>query len=102
MKKIIASTLFLSLIACAPKTTEVVEDVEKVETTESLPVESERVAEGRKVYNEHCGKCHKLKDVPSFTQAQWKTIVPDMAKKSKLTLEQEAAVMNYVLEYAKK
>jgi cytochrome c5 len=100
MKKVISGSIFLLLIACSPKTSEVVE----VKTEEKIEVieESARVAEGRKVYNEYCGKCHKLKDVPSFTQAQWKTIVPDMAKKSKLTLEQESAVMNYVLEYAKK
>lgn len=79
------------LVACTPKTAEVVVKEETVE----FP--STDIAEGSKLYVENCGKCHKLKTVTDFSSEQWKKIVPNMAAKAKLDATAENQIMLYVL-----
>lgn len=94
MKKIsFFALLMVIMVACSPKTTEVIE-VEG-EAPDAFP--SSEVAEGSQLYNDNCGKCHKLKTVTDFTPEQWKTIVPDMAEKAKLDETQENKILQYVL-----
>ncbi|GAA4470402.1 hypothetical protein GCM10023093_31620 [Nemorincola caseinilytica] len=38
--------------------------------------------EGRELYKQHCGNCHGLKSPSSESEAEWKEIVPDMAKRA--------------------
>jgi mono/diheme cytochrome c family protein len=97
MKKIsFLAVLMVVMVSCSPKTTEIIEVVEVEETVpDAFP--SAEVAEGSQLYNDNCGKCHKLKTVTDFTPEQWKTIVPDMAAKAKLDETQENKIMQYVL-----
>jgi hypothetical protein len=87
----IAVGLVTILFSCAPKTVEVatVKEAPKFPTTE--------IAEGSTLYQENCGKCHKLKVVSNFSAVEWKSIVPRMAKKAKLDAASESKVMAYVL-----
>ncbi len=97
MNKIIVFGACISfLIACSPKTTEAPMKFEP--SKKSL---SESAMKGEKLYIEHCGKCHKLEPIHEFSEARWKRIVPDMAKKSKLNDEQESFILTYVLEELK-
>lgn len=87
------------MVACTPKTAEVIEvmEVEKnVEVNEDQAL-NEHIAEGSKLYSANCGKCHKLFDASEFSKDQWETIVPTMAKKAKLDAVAENKVLQYVL-----
>lgn len=37
--------------------------------------------QGKTLYQQHCGKCHSLKDPKELNEAQWNKIVPIMVKK---------------------
>ena len=80
--------------ACTPKTAEVVEVKETVAKSEFPTWE---IAEGSQLYNDNCGKCHKLKNVTDFTQENWKKIVPNMSQKSKLDATAENKILQFVL-----
>lgn len=95
MKKItfiVAS--IIALAACTPKTTEV---IVKTENTENKDFPSGEIAEGSSLYADNCGKCHELKNVNDYTDAQWKKIVPNMAAQAKLDATQENKIMQFVL-----
>ena len=79
------------LVACSPKTAEVVEKVEN----EEYPTAA--IGEGSALYAANCGKCHKLKTVTDYTAEQWQKIVPPMAQKAKLDATQQDKVLQYVL-----
>ncbi len=98
MKKInllIAFGTAITLIACAPKTAEVVKPIEKPAEKPSFP--TTEIAEGSTLYQENCGKCHKLKTVTNYSAEEWQKIVPRMAKKAKIDASAESKVLAYVL-----
>ncbi|WP_313806796.1 hypothetical protein [Flavobacterium sp.] len=51
---------------------------------------------GKKVYENNCGKCHKLFETNSFSKEEWKPIVIRMQKKAHISDEETAAVLEYV------
>ncbi len=51
---------------------------------------------GRHIYITTCAKCHSVEPVKNYSAAQWATIMPDMAQRSKLTPAQEHQVTTYV------
>lgn len=92
MKKIMFTLATGTLLfACTPKTAEVVE----VKEESGFP--TPEIAEGNKLYLDNCGKCHKLKTVTDYTEEQWNTILPKMAKMSKLDMVQEGKIREYIL-----
>ncbi|ASZ09938.1 hypothetical protein KTO58_26220 [Chitinophaga pendula] len=57
--------------------------------------------EGKSLFLEKCGKCHKYQ-LPEFRTAdKWTGIMERMAKKAKLTDTQKAAVTEFVKSNAK-
>lgn len=83
------------LTSCSPKTTATttVEPTEKALSTDAQ--------KGQALYNENCGKCHKLPLISSHSEEKWHKIVPPMAKKAKLDATQESLIMSYVNESLK-
>ena len=49
------------------------------------------------LYTNKCATCHSLKAPASEDEAGWRKIVPPMAKKAKLSAEEESQILNYVL-----
>lgn len=41
----------------------------------------EELNQGKAIFTQYCGQCHKLKKPESRTEEQWKTIVPRMVAK---------------------
>jgi hypothetical protein len=41
----------------------------------------EQLNQGKMLYEQHCNKCHGLKNPSSRSEEKWKSIVPDMSKK---------------------
>lgn len=54
------------------------------------------VAEGRRLYLTTCTKCHAAEPVRDYSEAEWATILPDMAEESHFSPAQTAAVAAYV------
>ena len=54
--------------------------------------------EGRHLYVEKCGGCHRLYDVDAFNDGEWKDHVQDMIREDlvKLTRAEHAAVVKYL------
>jgi len=53
--------------------------------------------QGRQIYVTTCTKCHSAEAIRPHPLVEWRAkIMPAMAKKSKITAQQEAAVMAYV------
>ncbi len=57
---------------------------------------SSDIAEGSSLFNNNCGKCHALPEIPKYSKEKWQKIVPSMAKESKLDNIQESKVMAFV------
>jgi cytochrome c5 len=53
--------------------------------------------QGKAIYESHCNKCHPYKVPQSRNEAKWDTIIPEMAKKSKLSSTEEDLVLKYVV-----
>jgi hypothetical protein len=52
---------------------------------------------GRKVFLDHCNKCHDYPDVTAFSEDKLGSVVPKMGKKAHLTQEETDQVLTFVL-----
>lgn len=106
--RIILAVAAMAVISCSPKV--VVQPTEPaappVLATEvvSAPAPEpaagpspESVAKGKELYNNNCGKCHKLFDTNAFNADEWEPILKRMQRKAKLTDEDMVFVHDYVL-----
>jgi cytochrome c5 len=57
--------------------------------------------EGKVLWQNSCGKCHKLPQPESYTVSKFDRVLPRMIKKAKLTDEQGAKVRAYLIANAK-
>ena len=54
------------------------------------------LAEGRRIFTGACTNCHTADPVEKYSPDQWRTIVADMAARTKLTPSREAAPLAYL------
>lgn len=54
------------------------------------------LAEAKNLYENSCGRCHKLYEAKKFTKEEWKPILTRMQKKAKLDDTQIASISNYI------
>jgi cytochrome c5 len=52
---------------------------------------------GKVNYERHCQKCHGLVDPKDEPEAEWREIVPIMAKKAKIDAATEQSILRYVV-----
>ncbi|MDH4471414.1 MAG: hypothetical protein QE487_02340 [Fluviicola sp.] len=109
MKTVIflGSLAVVAMIASC-RTTEEVSKVEPSKEPVTVPTEptkeeglSADALVGEGLFNQHCGQCHNLPKIEDYSAEKWDRIVPSMAKKSRLTAEQETSVMTFVKESLK-
>ena len=62
---------------------------------------AEQIAQGKTIFENSCGRCHKLPDPTSHTSVQWVGIMNSMAPKAKLTDEQHQWVYDYIVSAKK-
>jgi mono/diheme cytochrome c family protein len=55
--------------------------------------------QGKDIYSNKCGQCHKLPKPESHTQEQWTKIIEKMAPKAKLDKSQTELVHKYLVNY---
>lgn len=60
------------------------------------------VSVGKTLYENSCVRCHKLKAPSKYTVQQWPALVNKMQRRSKITDEQKATILKYLLSEAKK
>jgi len=96
-KTIFILSTFALVVACAPKTAEVIEVVtESNSETTILRKPSVEESEGMALYNTNCNKCHDLEVISNYSLERWTKIVPNMSAKAKLDATQESKIMAYV------
>lgn len=59
------------------------------------------VSKGEELYDNKCGRCHRLYPVSAFTQREWDEIMLDMAVKSKLSDDETIAINDYLKKACK-
>lgn len=57
----------------------------------------EKLNQGKKLYEDKCGNCHKLKKLSLLNEAGWRKIVPEMAKGAEMNAADTDLVLQYVL-----
>lgn len=92
MKKIFVASSIIAIFAasCTPKA---------VATTTASPIKStaDQIAQGKTIFENSCGKCHKLPEPASHNSVQWVGIMNSMAPKAKLNEEQHQWVYDYIV-----
>ena len=56
---------------------------------------------GRTLYTNHCGSCHNLKLPEHFTREHWKTKMPEMQHKAKISDNDTKLITNFLLARSK-
>lgn len=93
MKKIIVPLLLLFALSCAKKVSV---------SPSTAPVLSDEMAAAKETYEANCQRCHHLKNPAAYTTTEWPGLVDKMAPKARINEEQKAAILSYVLAFAKK
>jgi hypothetical protein len=79
----------LFLLSCSPKVAPTAESP-KISFPNSM------VEEGYNIHAQSCVDCHNLKNIDNYSREEWDKILPSMAKKAKLTSEQETLINEYI------
>ena len=61
----------------------------------------EMYVQGRTINESSCIKCHKLKNPANYTEEQLNKIIPNMAKKARISDEQREVLMKYYVASGK-
>lgn len=77
--------------------------VKKVATVvpEAPKVSTETLTQGKDLYDNRCGKCHKLFAASDYSVKQWPKVLDSMQSKAKITDEQKAQIFAYLSAGAK-
>ncbi len=54
------------------------------------------VADGAKLYNDNCARCHNPRPAEQFTAREWSVIMPHMRNKAHLTRQESEAVERFI------
>lgn len=93
MNKLILLFTIIACAACSSQLyipTEV--NVNKVETASLSELQK-----GHDLFQNNCGKCHKIPKPDNHTNQQWVKILENMAPKAKLSTEQSDLVYKYIV-----
>lgn len=97
MKKHIATAVLMTVVltACTSR------NATPTTATGSATSTAGQIAQGKTIFENSCGKCHKLPDPTKHTSVQWVGIMNAMAPKAKLTDEQHQWVYDYIVSVKK-
>ncbi len=93
MKPILIAFLLIASVACTTQLYVPGEsNIDKVEKASLAELQ-----QGFDLYQNNCGKCHKLKNPGSRSNVEWKRALEKMAPKAKLTSDQSYLVYRYLV-----
>jgi len=91
------SILLISGIGCSKKITPTTSVTEQTNSSElHQNVSAEEVAFGKTIYNQKCGRCHRLYAPDEFSMRKWDKVLPVMFQKAHLDTAQQRLVRAYV------
>ncbi len=93
-KALLIAMIALTIAACTHKTATVVSEV--ATKTSNANVTQAQFEEGKKVYEQYCGKCHALKSPGDFTADRWVKLIDRMAGRARIDEAQKQQIYNYV------
>src|SRR5438270_2976106 len=109
MKKIILFISIVTLVACKPKAVASKSTPSAAPSTEPTEVQLAAAKEkfpdatmdvlkkGHSIYYGACTRCHGAKSIDKRGEAEWVSILDDMAPKAKLTDVEKDAVWKYIM-----
>lgn len=86
MMRTLAAIIFVGAAACA--------------TTQSLSTASLTERDGARLYREHCGACHRLRDPSEQTRDRWAWAVEHYGPRAHLSPEARRLVTDYLQAHA--
>ena len=93
--------LFLLFKGCvAPLMLPTEQDVVRAQS-DGNDVSLETLKKGYSLYQNKCGGCHYLYRPAKFSEEKWKSEMPKMSEKSKITTEEQEIILNYLLTMQK-
>ncbi|HWA06796.1 MAG TPA: hypothetical protein VG961_09625 [Ignavibacteria bacterium] len=69
---------------------------------DSIGIKKQQIAEGRKLYEKKCGRCHMLHEPGEYKIKQWKRNLNEMQEKAELKNNEYNLILGYLSENAKK
>jgi mono/diheme cytochrome c family protein len=93
--KLLISISLVFLMGCSGTKQVVQKEIKKDVIT------SEAVKIGKDLYDNRCGKCHKLFAATDYSIKRWPGILDSMQSKAKITDEQKAQIFAYLSTEAK-
>ena len=100
MKKIIVIISLIIFSACASKKLSTSKENDKPKEKETAAVVAatpEEINAGKANYGQYCGTCHKLYDIESESESEWRKIIPRMSKKANIDSKTEETILKYVV-----
>jgi cytochrome c5 len=90
------------VVSCAKKSTP-----SSITSTESsvvskTVVNENDIAAGHQIFDQNCGKCHRIYTPQEFKEKRWVRIIDEMAPKARLNDNEKQKVLAYVVANAKK
>lgn len=82
------------IIACQPKTADVI--IEDVEDNTEESFNMAEVNAGKVVYSNKCSKCHDAPVIKEVSNEKWAKVLTPMIKKAELTPEEEVQVRSFI------
>ncbi|HYF03778.1 MAG TPA: hypothetical protein VEC36_10410 [Patescibacteria group bacterium] len=88
----------VSLASCAAVMMPIPNSADAARAAEKFPgTTMADLDQGKVNYERHCQRCHALYDPKSEPEAEWREIVPHMAKKAKIDAATEQSILRYVV-----
>lgn len=87
------ASLLLALAACVARPL----PIPDASHAQAAGIPLARLSEGRRIYGTACSGCHRLYQPAEISPGRWREMMPTMAGKAKLTEDQSAAVLAYLL-----
>jgi cytochrome c5 len=95
MKSKIIAVVALAVVFCSCSSKKAVATSASKEESNAV-VLTEKLAEGKTLYENSCVRCHQLHSPTEFSMEKWKTILTKMQPKAHLDNTQIASISDYI------
>ncbi len=107
MKRVYLSStiIFLAItfmVSCAPKNVPASTSSNEASVVSKQVINEADILAGHQLFNQNCGKCHRLFSPTELDEKRWVRVIDQMAPKAKLNAEDKSKVLAFVLSDAKK
>jgi mono/diheme cytochrome c family protein len=90
------------VVSCAKKSTPSSTTPTESSVVSKTVVNENDIAAGHQIFDQNCGKCHRIFTPQEFKEKRWVRIIDEMAPKARLNDNEKQKVLAYVVANAKK